>query len=86
MATTPGRKVYVANLREQIPETTGFDVAAHVEALRAHGLEVDVVLCDPHGLPRGALTVDWVEAPIARSDGLAHDPAQLARALAGLVG
>jgi len=84
--TAPGRKVYVANLREQVPETAGFDVAAHVEALRSHGLEVDVVLCDPHGLPRGEIQIEWIEAPVARPDGLAHDPAQLARALAGLVG
>ena len=61
-------------------------MAAHVEALRSHGLEVDVVLCDPDGLRRGELDVEWVEARIARPDGLAHDPAQLARALAGLVG
>ena len=27
-------KVYVCNLREQLPETEGYDVAAHVEALR----------------------------------------------------
>lgn len=86
LATTPGRKVFVGNLREQIPETAGFDLAAHVEALRSHGLEVDVVLCDPDGLPRGELAVEWVEAPVARPDGLAHDPGQLARALAGLVG
>ena len=59
----PARKVYVANLREQVPETAGYDVAAHVQALRAHGLEVDVVLCDPDGLPRGDLDVEWVEAP-----------------------
>lgn len=86
LASTPARKIYVANLHEQVPETTGYDVAAHVRALAAHGLEVDVVLCDPDGLPRGDLDVRWIEAPMARPDGLAHDPDKLASALAGLVG
>ena len=42
LAATRARKVYVCNLRVQSPETEGYDVAAHVDALRAHGLEVDV--------------------------------------------
>jgi uncharacterized cofD-like protein len=86
LATTRARKVYVANLREQVPETSGYDVAAHVDALRAHGLDVDVVLRDVSGLPRGALDVECVEAPLARPDGLAHDPDRLAEALGSLVG
>lgn len=83
---TPGRKVYVCNLREQIPETAGFDVAAHVAALRAHGLEVDVVLCQRGALAVGKPGVDCVEKEVARPDGLAHDPVRLAVALADLVG
>ena len=86
LAATAARTVYVANLRQQDPETTGFDVAAHVAALAAHGLEVDTVVCDPSGLPVGDLGVPLVEAAVARPDGAAHDPAQLAVALAGLVG
>ena len=86
LATTPGRKVYICNLREQIPETAGFDVAAHVDALRAHGLEVDVVLCQPGALPVGSPGVEWVERPIAQPDGSAHDPVGLAAALVDLVG
>jgi len=86
LAATPGRKVYVCNLRPQHPETTGYDAAAHVAALAAHGLAVDIVLCHPGALAKGDLGVRCVEAPIARADGLAHDPAQLATALEGLVG
>lgn len=86
LASTPGRKVYVCNLRPQLPETAGFDVAAHVGALRAHGLEVDVVLCHPGSLPGGRLDVECIERPVARADGLGHDPALLAAALAELVG
>jgi uncharacterized cofD-like protein len=59
--------VYVSNLRPQIPETDGYDTAAHVEALRDHGVDPDIVIDDP---------------ALARSDGRAHDPAQLAPVLA----
>lgn len=86
LATTPGRKVYVCNLRPQQPETAGYDVAAHVDALRNHGLDVDVVLCHPGALPRGPLTVPCVDRPVALDDGSAHDPARLAAALSDLVG
>jgi uncharacterized cofD-like protein len=85
LAETPGRKVYVCNLREQPPETTGYDVADHVEALAAHGLHVDVVLYHPGALPVGHPAVRCVERPVARSDGLGHDPARLAAALGDLV-
>jgi uncharacterized cofD-like protein len=86
LAETPARKVYVSNLRQQEPETTGYDVAAHVEAVRSHGVEVDVVLCDPAALPVGHLTVPSVERALAEPDRLAHDPVRLAAALADLVG
>ena len=85
LATTPGRKVYVCNLRPQLPETAGYDVAAHVDALRAHGLDIDVVLCHPDSLPVGRLDVECVERPVARPDGMGHDPALLAAALQELV-
>lgn len=86
LATTAGRKVYVCNLRPQLPETAGYDVAAHVDALRAHGLDVDVVLCQPGALPVGRLGVKCVQRPVARPDGSGHDPALLAAALEDLLG
>ena len=85
LARTTAPKVYVCNLRHQVPETEGYDVAAHVEALGAHGLDVDVVLCDPRGMARGDVRVACVEADLARADGAAHDPSKLARALSALV-
>jgi len=86
LACTPGRKVYVCNLREQKPETTGYDVAAHIEALAAHGLDVDVVLYHPGALPVGRPPVMCVERPVARQGDTAHDPELLAAALVDLVG
>ncbi|MFN2608691.1 MAG: uridine diphosphate-N-acetylglucosamine-binding protein YvcK [Acidimicrobiales bacterium] len=86
LATTPGRKVYVCNLREQPPETAGYDVADHVAALSAHGLDVDTVLYHPGALPVGRPTVRCVEQLVARPGGSAHDPVRLAAALEALVG
>jgi uncharacterized cofD-like protein len=82
VAAAKARKVYVANLGEQHPETTGYDVARHVQALQAHGVEVDVVLRDPDGLALGHLVgptvIDW---PMANARGSLHDPLKLAVAL-----
>ena len=86
LAATKARKVYVCNLRAQVPEATGYDVAAHVEALRAHGVEVDVVVTHPGALPLGHLDVEHVEWPVADPAGQAHDPRGLAAALSHLIG
>jgi uncharacterized cofD-like protein len=78
--------VYVCNLRPEVPETADFDVAMHLEALARHGIEVDVAVCDPTRIPFGKSICRIVEAPLARSNGRAHDPVKLAAALVGLVG
>jgi uncharacterized cofD-like protein len=83
---SPGERVYVCNLRVQEPETTGLDVAGHVAALVGHGVRVDRVVCDASALPLGELDVPVVDLPLARPNGLAHDPARLASALTDLLG
>ena len=60
------RKIYVCNLRPQVPETEGFDVGMHIEALAAHGVPVDIVVCDTAGLPRGRPQVELVDTRLAR--------------------
>ncbi len=87
LGRTGAQRVYVCNLRPQIPETEGFDVAAHVAALADHGVEVDVVLSDPGpGMARGEVGRPVVEAELAGSNGLVHEPGRLAAALADLLG
>jgi uncharacterized cofD-like protein len=78
--------VYVANLRPQPAETEGFDVADHVAALVAHGIDVTAVVADTTAIALGHLDVRSVVGPLAKANGLAHDPVRLAAALAGLVG
>lgn len=78
--------VYVCNLRTST-ETPRFDVAAHVDALLAHGVTPDVVLYDDLAIPAGILDVDAVEADLSADEvGSAHDPEKLAKALSDLVG
>lgn len=86
LAETAARKVYVANLRPQVPETEGYDVAGHVRALADHGVEVDVVVCDPAAIELGGLAAPAVRADLGRPDGGGHDPVRLAAVLADLVG
>lgn len=58
LQATPARTVYVCNLATQRPETEGYDVADHVDALMAHGVGPDVVLCDTTRLVLGRLAED----------------------------
>lgn len=83
---TGARRVYVANLRPQAAETEGYDVGHHVAALGAHGIPVDVVVCDTAGIAGGVLDVPVVDTALARPNGMAHDPVRLAHALQPLLG
>jgi uncharacterized cofD-like protein len=86
VAASSAQVVYVCNLRPQVPETEGYDVAAHLDALEDHGVEPDVVLCHPGALPVEGVRVEVVSAGVARPHGLAHDPDLLAVALSALLG
>jgi uncharacterized cofD-like protein len=81
-----GRTVYVGNLRPQVPETAGFDLGMHITALVAHGVDADVAIYDPSGLALGDPGIPIIEASLCRPNGLAHDPAKLAKVLSNLVG
>jgi uncharacterized cofD-like protein len=92
---TTAQKVYVCNLRPQVPETGGFRTADHVRALARHGVEVDAVVHDPATMPGcgcddgTGLPPGWprcVAASLARPDGGGHDPARLAATLFDLLG
>ena len=84
---TRARRVYVANLREQLPETAGFDVARLLGSLRAHGVDVDVVVADPVALTLGALPQDvaLVLGDVGGPGLREHDPIKLGAELALLV-
>jgi uncharacterized cofD-like protein len=86
VATSPGKRIYVANMGEQHPETTGFDVADHLSALAGHGVRVDVVLADPDGLPLGDVADTMVvQRPIGNASHRLHDANLLSDALRSLL-
>jgi uncharacterized cofD-like protein len=86
VARSGGQRVYVCNLRPQQPETAGFDVAAHVEALSRHNVEVDVVIYDSsQGMPLGQLGISALDFNLTEGNALVHSPVRLAHALASLL-
>ena len=91
LAAGGARTVLVANLREQVGETEGMTLAAHVAALHAHvpGLRLDGVLLDPDS-PLGATPPSdgppVIAARLAGPRGISHEPALLAAAVADLLG
>ncbi len=87
LAATRAQRLYVANLHPQVPETEGFSLADHVEALERHGVVPDAVLVDG----RGPFAGQGCARPVVRADladdrGLVHDVQKLASAVANLVG
>ncbi|HEX4821160.1 MAG TPA: gluconeogenesis factor YvcK family protein [Acidimicrobiales bacterium] len=65
------RIVYVCNLQAQEPETANYATSTYVDALRAHGVDPDVVIDEP---------------TLAAAGGRLHDPKLLAPVLAETLG
>ncbi len=86
VASAKAQVVYVCNLRPEVSETEGFDVADHVAALARHNVTVDVVLCDSiRGMGIGPTDVTVHDVPLTGENTLVHSPAKLAQALSGLL-
>jgi uncharacterized cofD-like protein len=86
VARSAGQRVYVCNLRPQRPETAGFDVSAHLDALSRHNVTVDVVLCDTsQGMDLGDIGISALDIPLTGGNALVHSPVRLAHALASLL-
>jgi uncharacterized cofD-like protein len=95
LAANAARCVYVCNLEPEDAETSGYDIAAHLHALAAHGLHPGTVLIDEGcrmGLGQLGRRRDGagaqprlVVADIARADRSGHDEVRLAAALRALL-
>jgi|GEM_PF-1399282 len=86
VASTKAQVVYVCNLRGEVCETEGYDVADHVAALARHNVQVDVVLCDSiRGMEIGVTEAPVRAVPLTGENTLVHSPAKLAQALSGLL-
>ncbi len=85
-----GRVVHVSNLRPELPETAGLDATDHLRTVLEHGARVEAFLYQAGGLRADddairAWGIEPLAAPVARDDGLVHDPARLATALQALL-
>ncbi|MDW3218217.1 MAG: uridine diphosphate-N-acetylglucosamine-binding protein YvcK [Acidimicrobiales bacterium] len=77
--------IYVANLGPEPGETDGYTLADHIEAVRAHGVQPDVVLADA-GLDVDPAHRDLVvQRGLRLPDTLAHEPSLLAAGVSELV-
>jgi uncharacterized cofD-like protein len=82
LGRSAAQKIYVCNLRPQHPESSGYSVEDHVDALLRHGIPVDLVLCDlTQGMVLGEPPRRVVEWVLAGRNGKVHDPEKLAQAL-----
>ncbi|MUL41441.1 YvcK family protein [Streptomonospora sp. PA3] len=87
LRSTPAQTVYVCNLGAESRESEGYDVAAHIDALHAHGVEPDVTLLSEGArLPLGDAATEVVMTDLGGGDGETHDSAKLGAALAALAG
>jgi 2-phospho-L-lactate transferase/gluconeogenesis factor (CofD/UPF0052 family) len=72
----------VANLRPQVPETSGYSLQDHVDALVRHSLVPDVVLVDENSeFADQTCSLGVIHADLARENGLVHDVQKLAEAV-----
>jgi uncharacterized cofD-like protein len=82
LAGTKAKKIYVANLRAQLPETDGYTLQDHLDALRRHGVEIDLVLVDERSsFADDPSSVATHVTDLAAGNGLVHDVQKLARAV-----
>jgi uncharacterized cofD-like protein len=82
LAGTKAKKIYIANLRAQLPETEGFTLQDHVDALERHGVVADLVMVDKAST-FGSDACTWATrvVDVAAANGLVHDVQKLARAV-----
>jgi len=82
LAGTNARTIYVANLHEQVPETSGYSLSDHVDALDEHGVHPRLVLVDERSVfASQTCSLPTAVADIAHENGLVHDVQKLAKAV-----
>lgn len=79
---TSATKIWLANLKTEYPETSGWSVRKQLQALQDHGIPLDLVLLDErhHGI-EGTLDVAVESFDLASGGASVHDSVKLSRAL-----
>ncbi len=82
LAGTRAKRIYVANLRAENPETVGYTLQDHVDALERHGVVPDLVLVDERSsFVDDPCTLTTRVRDLAGRNGLVHDVQKLASAV-----
>jgi uncharacterized cofD-like protein len=82
LAGTRAKKIYVANLHSELPETEGYTLEDHVEALSRHGVIADLVLVDERSsFAKDPCTLETHVRDLADGRGLVHNVQKLAEAV-----
>jgi 2-phospho-L-lactate transferase/gluconeogenesis factor (CofD/UPF0052 family) len=82
LAGTHAQKIYVANLHPEIPETEGFTLQDHIDALERHGVGVDLVLVgERSSFATHAASVPTRVVDLSGANGLVHDVQKLSMAV-----
>lgn len=81
LEATDALVVYIANLAAEPTETEGYDLADHINAVRRHGIEPDIILAGNDALIPSGCEIMVVRADLVASGKDAHDPLKLAAAL-----
>jgi uncharacterized cofD-like protein len=82
LAGTQARKYYVANLREERPETEGLSLQDHIDALERHGVRPDIVLVDTKSTYAAQPCSLEVHAhDLVGRNGMVHDVQKLGKAV-----
>jgi uncharacterized cofD-like protein len=85
LAGTRATTAYVANLRPQVPETAGYSLQDHVDALARHGVSPDVVLVDERSpFAQDPCTLAVHRDVLSGESGLVHDVQALAKAVTAI--
>jgi uncharacterized cofD-like protein len=82
LAGTTAKKIYVANLHPELPETEGFTLQDHLDALERHAVSVDLVLVDERSsFANDPSSIDRQVLDLSGKNGLVHDVQKLAVAV-----
>ncbi len=82
LALSDARKIYVANLRPEDPETLGFTLQDHVDALRAHGVEpTDVIVAADSQFAGQPCQIPTFVTSLTAKNPLVHDVPKLTQAV-----
>jgi uncharacterized cofD-like protein len=82
LAGTRATRIYVANLHPELPETEGYSLQDHVDALSRHGVAVDLVLADERSsFARDPCTTQTRVLDLSDERGLVHNVQKLASAV-----